>query len=128
VLAKIKDSRWVVTESGSGVITVSDIDTALLIASFGHYSLVTLNQHDHNGQHLQVLAEQADYVHQLETMRLADLMQELSLLRWDLKLFENEILFNGNTSSRAILRKQRTAEKLSAVEREIRIRTGLDDQ
>jgi hypothetical protein len=79
--------------------------------------------------HLQEIEhEQSEYAHQLATMRLADLMQELSLLRWDLKLFENEILFNCNASKRAVERKQRTSEKLAAVEKEIRARTGLDRQ
>lgn len=86
-----------------------------------------MNERQHSTNQLQELYnDHTDYVHQLETMRLTDLMQELSLLKWDLKLFENEILFNGNTSKRALTRKQRTAEKLSAVEKEIRIRTGLD--
>ena len=70
--------------------------------------------------------EDSEYVHQLVTMRLADLMQELSRLKWDMQLFENEILYNSNASNRAVARKQRTSIKLSAVEKEIRIRTGLD--
>jgi hypothetical protein len=70
--------------------------------------------------------EDSEYVHQLGTMRLSDLMQELSLLKWDMQLFENEILYNANASTRAFARKQRTSIKLSAVEKEIRLRTGLD--
>ena len=86
-----------------------------------------MNEHQHSANQLQdVVDDNSDYINRLGTMRLNDLMQELSLLRWDLKLFENEILFNGNSSKRAVARKQRTSEKLTAVEKEIRIRTGLD--
>ncbi len=88
-----------------------------------------MKEHVHPSNELQLIYEEhSDYIHQLGTMRLTDLMQELSILKWDLKLFENEITFNGNTSLNAVRRKERTSEKLVAVEKEIRIRTGLDHQ
>jgi hypothetical protein len=76
----------------------------------------------------QAVDENSSYIDALGTMRISDLMQELSQLKWDMRLFENEILFNAAGSKKVEDRRRRTFEKLCAVEKQIRIRTGLDHE
>lgn len=61
------------------------------------------------------------FIEQLKATRLSELMNELSILSSDLKLFENEIRFH-ESSPKLLKRKERTSLKISFVRDEIEFR------